>query len=297
MPNAPPDPPKRPYLRMLRRPGERLPVITRAERAPIIDLYHRVMALPLWGVLILMGATYLAINLAFGALFMLAPGGVGNLRAGDFWNAFFFSVQTFGTIGYGYMFPRSFAADLIVTVESFVSLVYVALATGLVFARVARPTARVTFSQVAVVHDFDGAPNLMFRAANRRSNQILEAEVTVTLARDARTVEGIQIRRFEELKVRRSRSPMFAYTWTVMHPIDDDSPLKGVDPESLLRDRVEIIVVLSGMDDRFAQRVHARHAYTATEIIWGKRFVDVLTVRPDGRRAIDYRLFHDVEEF
>ena len=296
MPNAPPDPPKRPYLRMLRRPGERLPVITRAERAPIIDLYHRVMALPLWGVLILMGATYLAINLAFGALFMLAPGGVGNLRAGDFWNAFFFSVQTFGTIGYGYMFPRSFAADLIVTVETFVGLVYVAISTGLVFARVSKPTARVSFSAVAVIHAFDGVPTLMFRAANRRSNQILEAEVTVSLARDTHTLEGHSIRRFQELRITRSRSPLFAYSWTVMHPIDETSPLYGQDRGSLRRDRAELIVVLSGLDDRYAQRVHARHSYTADDLVWDKRLADVITLRPDGRRSIDYRRFHDVED-
>lgn len=289
------EPPNRPFPRMVRRRGDSLPVITRLERAPIIDLYHRVMGLPLWGVLVLMAATYLAVNLLFGWLFMLAAGGVDNLRPGDFWNAFFFSVQTFGTIGYGYMFPRSLAADMIVTVESFVALVYVALATGLVFARVSRPTARVTFSAVAIVDSFDGVPTLMFRAANRRSNQILEAEVTVTLARDAVTVEGAQFRRFEELKVRRSRTPLFAYTWTVMHPIDDVSPLSGSTEQSLAHDRVEVIVVLSGVDDQFVQRVHARHSYSASEIVWGRKFVDVLSIRPDGRRVIDYRLFHEVE--
>ena len=136
---------------------------------------------------------------------------------------------------------------------------------------------------------------LMFRAANRRSNQILEAEVTVTLARDSVTVEGAQFRRFEELKVRRSRTPLFAYTWTVMHPIDDQSPLRGATLESLAHDRGEIIVGLSGVDDQFVQRVHARHSYSAAEIAWGKKFVDVLSIRPDGRRVIDYRLFHEVE--
>ena len=289
------EPPDRPFPRMVRRPGERLPAITRLERRPIIDLYHRVMGLPLWGVLVLMAATYLGINLVFGMAYLVAPGGVGNLGPGDFWNAFFFSVQTFGTIGYGYMFPRSFTADMIVTVETFVGLVYVALATGLVFARVSRPTARVAFSAVAVVNDFDGVPTLMFRAANRRSNQILEAEVTVTLARDSVTVEGAQFRRFEELKVRRSRTPLFAYTWTVMHPIDEQSPLRGATLESLAHDRGEIIVGLSGVDDQFVQRVHARHSYSAAEIAWGKKFVDVLSIRPDGRRVIDYRLFHEVE--
>ncbi len=278
------------------RKGVPGPVIIRAERAPLIDLYHRVLALPLHMVLLLMAATFVAINLAFGGLFMLAAGGVGNLKAGDFWNAFFFSVQTFGTIGYGYMFPRSFAADLIVTVETFVGLVYVALATGLVFSRVSRPTARVTFSAVAVIHAFDGVPTLMFRAANRRSNQILEAEVTVSLARDSRTIEGHQIRRFQELRITRSRSPLFAYSWTVMHPIDESSPLWGVDRDALRRDRAELIVVLSGLDDRYNQRVHARHSYTADDLVWGKRFADVIILHPDGRRSIDYRRFHDVEE-
>ena len=111
MSNPHSEPPDRPFPRMVRRPGERLPAITRLERRPIIDLYHRVMGLPLWGVLVLMAATYLGINLVFGMAYLVAPGGVGNLGPGDFWNAFFFSVQTFGTIGYGYMFPRSFAAD------------------------------------------------------------------------------------------------------------------------------------------------------------------------------------------
>ncbi len=189
------------------------------------------LALPLSGVIGLMAAAFLALNLLFAGLYMLAPGGVGNLRAGDFWNAFFFSVQTFGSIGYGYMFPRSYTADAIVTLESFTSLVYVALGTGLVFARVSRPTARVSFSRVAVIHDFDGVPTLMFRAANRRSNQILEAEVMVSLARDAVTREGHAIRRFEELKTARARSPLFALSWSVMHTIDAKSPLRDATPE------------------------------------------------------------------
>ena len=278
------------------RKGTPGPVIIRGERAPLIDIYHRILALPLQMVLLLMAATFVVLNLMFAGLFMLAPGGVGNLKAGDFWNAFFFSVQTFGTIGYGYMFPRSFAADLIVTGETFIGLVYVAIFTGLVFARVSKPTARVSFSEVAVIHAFDGVPTLMFRAANRRSNQILEAEVTVSLARDTHTLEGHSIRRFQELRITRSRSPLFAYSWTVMHPIDEASPLYGQDRAALRRDRAELIVVLSGLDDRYAQRVHARHAYSADDLVWDKRLADVITLRPDGRRSIDYRRFHDIED-
>ncbi len=186
------------------------------------------------------------------------------------------------------------AANLIMTFETFVGLVYVALATGLVFARVSRPTARVAFSKVAVVNDFDGAPTLMFRAANRRANHIFEAEVMVSVVRDAVTREGQHIRRFEELRVVRSRTPMFALSWTVMHTIDESSPLFGATQESLAEQQAEIVVVMSGVDDRFAQRVHARYSYTAEEIAWGKRFQDILSIGSTGRRVVDYRRFHDV---
>ena len=288
---------------MARQPGK--PAQTRtagplaafqAERAPLTDIYHAVLALPLSGVIALMAVMFLTLNLVFAGLYMLAPGGVGNLRPGDFWNAFFFSVQTFGSIGYGYMFPRSYAADAIVTLESFTSLVYVAMGTGLVFARVSRPTARVSFSRTVVIHDFDGVPTLMFRAANRRSNQILEAEVMVSLAHDAVTREGHAIRRFEELRTARARSPLFALSWTVMHPIDAKSPLHGATPESLAREQAQLVIVLSGVDDRFHQRVHARHLYAADDILWGKRFADIIKAHPDGRRTIDFARFHDVEE-
>ena len=287
--------PVRPRL-TLRRGRNFLPRVRGSEREPLTDIYHQIMALPLAGVIALMGAAFVVINLVFAGLYLLAPGGVANLRAGDFWNAFFFSVQTFGTIGYGYMFPQTGAANLIMAVETFVGLVYVALATGLVFARVSRPTARVAFSSQVVIHAFDGAPTLMFRAANRRANLILEAEVMVSLARDVTTLEGLQIRRFEELKIRRSRTPLFAFSWTVMHPIDESSPLWGVNQEQLTRERAEILVILSGVDDRYAQRVHARHSYASGEITWNKRFADILSIEPDGQRVVDYTRFHDVVE-
>ncbi len=290
------EPPKPPYPRMVRRDGDLGPVVIGHARAPLSDLYHQMLSLSLAGVLALMAATFVVINLIFTGLYLLDPAGIANLHRGDVWNAFFFSVETFGTIGYGYYYPASLAANLIMALETFVGLVYVALATGLVFARVSRPTARVTFSRVAVITSFDGEQTLMFRAANRRANQILEAEVMVTLALDGRTAEGHEVRRFDELRVRRARSPLFAFTWTVMHHIDETSPLWGATAQSLAEQQVELIVVLSGVDDRYAQRVHTRYSYTAGEIVWGKRLADVLSVGPSGRRVVDYRRFHDVEE-
>lgn len=288
-----PDPPPSPLPLLVQRPGDRGPILRRSEIAPLADAYHRVLALPLWGVLALMAAAFVAVNLIFAALYMWV-GGVAELRPADFWNAFFFSVQTFGAIGYGHFYPEGVGANVLMSVETFVGLVYVALATGLVFARVSRPTARVTFSRVAVVHEFDGAPTLMFRAANRRANQIFEAEVMVSLAHDTQTREGQKIRRFEELKMVRSRTPLFALSWTVMHPIDETSPLNGATADSLAAVRAELVVVVAGVDDRYAQRVHARYSYAAEDIVWGVRFQDILSVGPDGRRVVDYRRFHDV---
>ncbi len=282
------------YPSMVRRAGEPAPIVIGRERLPFTDLYHRMLALPLAGIVGLMGIGFLALNLAFAALYVADRGGVAELAPGDFISAFFFSVETFGTIGYGHWYPQSVTANVLMTIETFVGLVYVAVTTGLVFARVSRPVSRVNFSAVAVIHDFEGVPTLMFRAANRRANNILEAEVMVSLARDGVTSEGIRFRRFEELRVARSRTPLFALTWTIMHPIDAGSPLRGATAASLAAEHAEIIVVLSGADDRYAQRVHARHAYGAAEIVWEKRLADILSVSPAGRRVVDYGRFHEV---
>jgi inward rectifier potassium channel len=227
---------------------------------------------------------------------MVVPGSITNARPGSFLDAFFFSVQTLSTVGFGDKSPHGLYADSMVTLEAFVGLVNIAVTTGLVFARVSKPTARVLFSQVATVTHFNGVPTLMFRAANERGNQVLEAQVTVNIARQIVTAEGHVMRGFFDLPVTRSRSPLFLLSWTVMHPLDEKSPLYGSSAESLRAEGAEIIVVLSGVDETFAQRIHARHAYTAEQILWDKQFVDILSVTPDGQRAIDYRRFHDVRD-
>jgi Inward rectifier potassium channel C-terminal domain len=146
--------------------------------------------------------------------------------------------------------------NVVTAIESFSGLVGFALLTGLIFARFAKPTARILFSRPAVVTEFEGVPTLMFRAANERGNQILEAEVSLNLVRNTRTKEGAFIRRFEELGVLRSRSPLFALSWTVMHPIDRNSPLRGLDAGELQRQSAELAVTISGIDQVFAQKIY-----------------------------------------
>jgi inward rectifier potassium channel len=183
-----------------------------------------------------------------------------------------------------------------VSVEVLLGMSGLALATGIIFARFSRPTARVVFSNVAVITPYDGIPTLMFRAANQRRNQILEAQVSVSLLRDERSGEGSAMRRFHDLRLLRARTPMFSLTWTVMHPVDERSPLYGATAGSLAAEGVEIVITLIGLDGTFSQTVHARHSYVADEIVWNRQFADILSRGEDGARIVDYGHFHDLAE-
>jgi inward rectifier potassium channel len=256
------------------------------------DLYHRLLTVPWGGFFALLTVAYGVFNSAFALLYLLQPGGIANAH-GDFADAFFFSVQTMATIGYGEMHPATLYANIVVAIEVLLGLSAFALATGVIFARVSRPTARVLFSNVAVVTLHDGRQTLMFRAANQRSNRILEAQVTLTFARDEVTAEGQDLRRWHDLRVERARSPLFSLSWSVMHVIDDESPLSGATPDSLAAEGAELIVTIVGLDETLAQPIHARHLYRTRDILFGRRFADILTRGEDGGQTVDYRRFHD----
>lgn len=257
------------------------------------DLYHRALTISWPGFFALGTAVYALANLIFAGLYLLQPGSVANAHPGSFPDAFFFSVQTMATIGYGVMAPATIYANLLMTFETAVGLMFVALTTGLVFARFSRPTARVIFSRVAVIGPHNGKPALTVRLANERRNQMLAAEVTMTLVRDELTQEGSLLRRFYDLKLVRDHSPIFAMTFTVMHEIDIDSPLYGGSAERLAGFNAELVVTTSGIDETLVQPVHARTSYLPHEILWNHRFTDIMGYTKDGRRAIDYGRFHD----
>ena len=259
------------------------------------DGYHHLLTMPLWAFFSLMALAFLAINALFAGLYLLDRGGLIGARPGSFADAFFFSVQTLGTLGYGVMAPRSIYENIVVTAEVFLGLFNLAAATGLLFARISRPTARIMFSDKAVVTPFEGEPTLIFRAANRRRNLVVEAEVSVSLLRDITTLKGATMRRFDDIKVVRGRTPLFFLTWTVMHRIDEASPLWGETQESLLAKHAEVVVVMKGVDETFVSTIHARTSYTPDEIVWGRRLADIFVSDPAGRRFIDFRRFHDIE--
>jgi inward rectifier potassium channel len=263
------------------------------DRSRWTDVYHGVLTAPWWAFFAGTAFIFAAVNTVFALLYRADPRGIDHARG--FWDYFLFSVQTIGSANYTVMLPRSIYANVVVSVEAFFGILNLALVTGVVFARFSRPFARVVFSKVALITPFDGVPTLMFRAANQRANQILDAAVTVSLARQMGTKEGIVMRRFEELSLVRARTPLFALSWTVMHVIDEASPLHGVTSKSLYDSQIEIIVLLRGTDDTLADIIYARHSYMPDEILWDRRFVDVLALTPSGRRIVDLHRFHDTE--
>jgi inward rectifier potassium channel len=257
------------------------------------DIYHRTLTIG-WCAFLFAGAgLYIALNILFALLYLLQRGAIAEARPGIFADAFFFSVQTMATIGYGRMAPATLYANLLVTVETLFGLMFLAIATGLVFARFSRPTARVRFSRVAVIGPYDGKPTLSLRLANERLNQILQAQVTLTLVRDEETAEGSTMRRFYDLRLARDHTPIFAMTFTILHEIDHASPLYGATPASLEAQHAELVVTATGLDETLASTVHARASYLPQEILWDHRFADMFGWTETGRRAIDYRQFHN----
>jgi inward rectifier potassium channel len=262
-------------------------------RRPLADAYHFLLTSP-WRVLfLLMLVVYLGGNALF-ALLYLADGGIEGARPGSFADAYFFSVQTMATIGYGKMTPQSTVSNIVVTIEALFGLVAIALATGLVFAKFSQPRARVLFSRHAVVGMRDGVRSLMVRLANERATGLVEAQLRLVLVRDETTVEGERVRRFHTLPLARSSSSVFALSWTAIHPIDEMSPLNGETSASLEQSNADLVASLVGIEEATSQTVHARHAWNASAILFDHRFADILVVARDGRRALDYTRFHEV---
>jgi inward rectifier potassium channel len=271
------------------------------------DAYHAVLRWPWSLTLALIATTYLTANALF-ALAYFATGGVANMPPGSLKDAFFFSVQTMGTIGYGVLYPKSDAANVLVVAESIIGLLLTALSAGLVFAKFSRSSAHLMFSREAVIGPTTttsaststsgsdpGQSTLSFRISNVRGNQLVNAEIRVAMLRTEIEGNGKPFYRMLELTLTRPRAMSLSRSWTVLHPIDPSSPLWGETAESLATKEVELHVMVIGLDDIFMQTVQAAHRYMARQILWGYRHADVLSELPNGDLLLDLRRFHDVE--
>lgn len=260
------------------------------------DLYHGLLTMSWPRFMVAVGIVFLVINALFALAYSIDPHAIVHGRPGSFFDAFFFSVQTMATIGYGIMYPGTLYANILMTLETLIGLFGLAIATGLAFSRFSRPRARILFSRYAVVCRYHGVNTLMFRAANQRGNQILEARIQVALLREERSPEGHLMRRFHDLRLTRQHTPIFSLSWTIMHPIDEASPLFGADTRSLQESDAQLVVILAGLDETQARTIHARKTYMPDDIQWGRRLRDVLSRTDSGQRVIDYSLFDEVTD-
>jgi inward rectifier potassium channel len=261
---------------------------------PLRDFYHALLKAPWWATVVGICATFLAANAVFAFAFLVV-GGVTHAAPASFRDAFFFSVQTMGTIGYGAMFPDSTAANVVVVAESLVSLLLTALATGLVFAKFSRSTARFVFSRRAVISPLNGVPTLAFRLGNQRGNQIVDAKIRLVMIRTEQLADGGTFYRMLDLVPTRARALSLSRSWNVLHLIDASSPLAGETPTSAAAKEIELQVMVIGIDDTSMQTVHTSHRYFAKDILWGARMADVLIEIDNSHLVLDLRRFHDVE--
>ncbi len=276
--------------RLLNRDGSFNP---RREGMPLFTRlypYHLLLTISWRGFFLLVVSGYLLANVVFALAYLACGrGAIGGLApelfGGVFGRAFFLSVDTIGTIGYGNVYPIGTAANLIVMVESLSGLLGLALGTGILFARFSRPTAAIVFSSRAVVGPYRGKTGFMFRLTNARANQLIELEAKVLFSR----MDGLS-RQYDQLTLERTRVVFFPLSWTIVHPIDEKSPMWGMTADELAKRDAEFLVLMSGVDETFSQVVHARTSYKPLEIIFGHHFVNIYNpVRADGTVSIDVR--------
>jgi inward rectifier potassium channel len=257
------------------------------------DAYHAFLRITWRAALAGIVVFYLGLNALFALAFMLSDG-VANAAQGSFVDAYYFSIQTMGTIGYGAMYPTGTAANVLVILESVSGLLITAVVTGLVFAKFSHPTARLVFCHSAVISPMNGVPTLMFRVGNERSNQIIDAHIRVVLMRTELTQEGTTFYRMYDLTLARERALALSRSMTVMHPITEQSPLFGQTPEMLRAAEVEIHISVMGLDDTSLQPVHAQSVYSDGAIVWGARLADVLSEEANGDVVLDLHKFHEI---
>jgi len=278
------------------RLGRREIVTEGIGRAVFHDLFHFFMTVTWPQLFATFAGFFLVFDTLFGFLYYLVPGCIANLNPPGFAGAFFFSVETLATVGYGDMHPQTIYGHSVAMIEVFVGLMSLAVITGLMFARFSRPRARFIFTKNLVVRPIDGRTTILVRAANLRQNVVQDASARLYMLRDEVTQEGYEIRRVLDLPLIRSRHPMFVLGWTLMHAIDESSPLNGETADSLGRSEAAIVLCLTGTDESTGQTLAARVQYSHEDIRWGATFHDMIEEAPDGTLHLDYTKFDDVYE-
>ena len=259
------------------------------------DAYHRILSLTWPRFIWLLLGFYLAVNILFATAYVLGGDCIAEMPRGSLPDAFFFSIETLATVGYGHMHPASLYGHIIVSIEIITGMFWMAMMTGLIFVRFSRPTARVLFSKVIVIAPFDGIPTLMLRVANGRHQSMVEAQFRIMMHRDERVAEGSMERRFYELKLTFDRIILFPASLTLRHVIDESSPLHGATLEMLRDNDTRFMASVVAVDTVIPAPMQAQHDYPWEDIRFGERFVDVYSSGPDGRWLVDYARLSETE--
>jgi inward rectifier potassium channel len=286
--------------RLLNRDGSFNVVLDGLDPLASLSLYHWLLTISWPRFLASIAGSYIAVNTLFAFAFLACgpdalQSSAGNFAAQPFFRAFFFSVDTFATIGYGNITPVGVAANTLVTIEALLNIVGVALATGVMFARFSRPSTRIIYSRNAVVAPYRGKTALEFRIANTRRSQLIDVQVQAILTKIERT-NGTGVRKFYELALERDRVVFFPLSWTVVHPIDSTSAIWGLSQADLVEADAELLVLLIGTDETVSQTVHSRSSYEADEIVWGAKFANMfMRTEAEGIIGMNLSRIHDIE--
>lgn len=264
-----------------------------ASRFSLDDPYYLVLSMSWQAFLGSVLALYLTANLIFAALYWAAPSAVAHARPGRFSDAFFFSIETLATVGYGEMSPQTMYGHSVATVEIFVGMFLTALVTGAFFARFARPRPRLIFSEVAVIAPYEGRTALMVRVASRRLHAINEVHGRISYLRTFHLPDGGTFRRFFDLKLVRSENPVLSLSWTLIHPIDEDSPLHEMTEERLRAEAPRLLVSINGFDEAISSQINDRHSYRPQDVRMNHVFAHILEDKDDGAIQIDLDRIHD----
>jgi inward rectifier potassium channel len=260
------------------------------------DPYHIALSLSWPGFFMMFVALELALNAFFATLYLLQPGSVSNARPGAISDAFFFSLETLATVGYGVMAPATLYGHIVSAVEIIVGVMFVAIMTGLTFVRFSRPRGKFLWADKAVVASYNGKPTLMVRLANGRAGLLLDANARMAVLIAERTREGHYYRRVHDLKLSRTRLPVFALTWTLMHEVDETSPIWGLDPAGLARADIRMFVAVEAHDANLAADVSDMKDYAHTDVAFGMRYADAVSVDDQGRTIADLGRLSLLEE-
>lgn len=260
----------------------------------VTDFYYHLLKMKWRWFLLFFLTLYLLLNSLFAALYYIFPTAIQN-AAGTYWDAWVFSFQTSTTLGYGYLYPNNTITNIIAVFDVVFGILFVAIATGIAFTKLSRPSSKIQFSKNILINHYNGKPTLTLRLGNQRTNEIIDARVNLVCLMSEKTSEGQSMRRLIDLKLERSRTPLLTLSWTLFHTIDHNSPLYNLTQEDINKQDINFIISFTGIDDVFSATIHDRRIYSSDQVLFHHYFEDIIETDCFGNRTINYLKFNNTQ--